>query len=164
MTGGNVRQEIKALGLDIGGAAIPGVTGLGMMGRVANKADNITDLSKAADNNLVCRGGNCSSESFLRGSNEYKAGLNPSTSDPLTGISVTTGGSIDDMLKIGPISQYGEYGKSTIGSITSLGGKIVPDSIKSLGNPFHANLDGLSAGQLETLFKPVQKNPYKFKK
>jgi hypothetical protein len=51
--GGSVSSELKALGLDVAGAALPGVTGLGMISRiddvakVVSKADDVVDTVKA---------------------------------------------------------------------------------------------------------------------
>src|SRR3989344_6475201 len=48
--GESVKEHFAALGLDTAGALIPGVTGLGMMARVAGKADNIGDAARAVEN------------------------------------------------------------------------------------------------------------------
>jgi len=53
LNGGNVKQELKALGLDIGGALIPGVTGLGLGVRAVDKTNDtikvVTEISKVAE-------------------------------------------------------------------------------------------------------------------
>lgn len=136
----------------IAGLALPG-GGYGTAGKaVANK------LPDAAS---VCRGGACSAGNFLKGSNEFKAGLNPTSGTPLTGISVNAGDNLDSLLQSGPLSRYGQFGRSTVGDIKSLGGSVVPDGNKL--NPSHANVNGLNARQLESTFSPTQKNPYKTK-
>ena len=47
------QENINALGLDLGGAALPGVTGLGFAARIAGKADDlgklVNKLSKVSD-------------------------------------------------------------------------------------------------------------------
>jgi RHS repeat-associated protein len=53
--------------------------------------------SSLSDSALVCRGGSCTAEAFLKGSNEYKAGLNPSLDTPVTGISVNVGKSLEPL-------------------------------------------------------------------
>jgi len=46
-TGGNVKSELANLGLDVGGAVVPFVTGLGMARRTAQIADKTGDAAKA---------------------------------------------------------------------------------------------------------------------
>ncbi len=46
VTGGNVKQELQALALDVSSIALPGVTGLGLGVRAVNKADNIVDAGQ----------------------------------------------------------------------------------------------------------------------
>ena len=47
--GGNVKSEWQNLGLDVAGAALPGVTGLGMAARVAKGADKAIDIAQATE-------------------------------------------------------------------------------------------------------------------
>lgn len=44
--GESVKSELGNLGLDVGGALLPGVTGLGMMARTAKVVDNAGDVAK----------------------------------------------------------------------------------------------------------------------
>ena len=44
--GESVKEHFAALGLDTAGALIPGVTGLGMMAKVAGKADDVGQIAK----------------------------------------------------------------------------------------------------------------------
>lgn len=46
-TGRVDKSEFTALGLDFGGAILPGVTGLGLMGRVVAKGDDVADAAKS---------------------------------------------------------------------------------------------------------------------
>lgn len=159
--GESAGEHVKALGLDAGGALIPGVTGLGMAGRLVNKADDVVDVAKNLPaNTMVCRGGTCNADNFLKGSNEYKNGLNPSLSDPLTGISVNVGGNLDNLLQSGPLPNYGQFGQTILSDIQKSGGNLILDSNNKI-NPYHANLNGLNAKQLEKLFKPTKQNLYK---
>jgi len=114
------------------------------------------------DSAYVCRGGTCQASNFLKGSNEYKNGLNPGPNSPLTGISVNAGNDLDPLLKSGNLPNYGQYGKTTLKNITKTGGKLAPD-FSNKTNPTHANINGLNANQLEKLFTPTKKNPFKIK-
>jgi RHS repeat-associated protein len=131
--------------------------------KLLNKADVMKDANNLSNGLSVCRGGGCTAENFLKGSNEYKSGLNPSLSDPLSGISVNVGENLSDLLKSGNLLKYGQFGESTVGKILNSGGKITPD-INNNTNPFHANIEGLNAQQLQKIFNPTQKNPFKIKK
>lgn len=46
---GDINADLLALGLDVGGALIPFATGLGAMGRVALRADDVADIIRATD-------------------------------------------------------------------------------------------------------------------
>lgn len=145
-------------GVAVGGFAI----GLVLPGGGYGKAGK-TGLNKAIDrlpdNTVVCRGGGCKAENFLKGSHEYKSGLSPTLDTPLTGISTNAGENVDDLLQSGVLPQYGQYGQTSVGKIKSQGG--VLDYIGDSTNPYHTNIDGLSANQLEDLFTPTQKNIHK---
>jgi RHS repeat-associated protein len=166
VNGGDVKGEAGNLALDVGSAFIPGVAGLGTLRRAANVAEGAKEGGKAtqslSDSTIVCRGGTCTAENFLKGSNEYKAGLNPSLDTPVTGVSVNMGNNLDSLLQAGQLPKYGKFGQSSLGQIKSLGGTVVPDKGNKI-NPYHANVGGLTPRQLESIFTPTQKNPYKIK-
>ncbi len=167
-TGGNVGEQLGYLGLDVAGAAVPFVTGAGVAARGvkaanavadaaggANKAGNAAQAANTAvkslpDSTLVCRGGGCSVESFIKGSNEGRAGLNPSPTTPLTGVSVNMGGSKNALISNLP-GDYPKAGFTFTNQIQKLGGNAV--SSPSLNNPFHGLINGLSAQQLNNIFK-----------
>lgn len=46
----DVSSDVKALGLDVGGALLPGVTGLGLTARIGNKADEIASIARSIGN------------------------------------------------------------------------------------------------------------------
>ncbi len=50
ITGGDVKGELGYFGLDLAGAVIPGVTGLGIVARTARVADKARDVARVADN------------------------------------------------------------------------------------------------------------------
>jgi RHS repeat-associated protein len=70
VNGGDVRGEAGNLALDVGGAFIPGVAGLGTLRRIEKAANTVEDAGKALDKSslsesaLVCRGGSCKQKTF----------------------------------------------------------------------------------------------------
>jgi hypothetical protein len=118
--------------------------------------------SGIADDALVCRGGACTADRFLKGSNEYKAGLNPTLDSKVTGVSVNVGNDINSLLKAGNLPRYSQYGKTTSRAISQAGGTVdmYPGNT---WNPYHGHIDGLTPNQLERLFGQSSVNPYKLK-
>ncbi len=152
LTGGNVKQELQTLGLDVAGALIPGVTGLGFAGRV-NKVDKIVNTSKTIetlpDSAQVCRGGLCKAENFINGKGVTLE------SGKLKGVSVNAGDvSVSELLKNIPNNLYGS---TTVGEIRKLGGDVIRDT----KNSFHSTLQGITPSQAEKLFTPTKVNNYK---
>ena len=142
---GSLGTNLTALGLDLGGALIPGITGLGSASRVARHGDELSDAT------LVCRGGACKAESFLNGS-----GVTRGADGTLTGVSAQSraGVSVNELAQ--PF-RHNQVGVTTVGDIRQAGGRVTSDG--SSANPNHATVDGLTAGQLEKLFTPTIPNP-----
>jgi RHS repeat-associated protein len=111
--------------------------------------EEVKAVEGISDEMLVCRAGGCSIDSFIQGSNEFKAGLNPTAETPLTGISVNAGASKDTLLSHLPGS-YSKAGFSSVSEIEGLGGDFT--SSPREWNPFHADINGLTARQLNSIF------------
>jgi RHS repeat-associated protein len=103
------------------------------------------------DSALVCRGGECKAENFLKGS-----GVTRAADGTLSGVSTQSraGASVDELAK--PFKNN-QVGVTTAGDIRRAGGRVTPDGHP--GNPNHATVDGLTAQQLEKLFSPARPNP-----
>ena len=148
-TGGDVAGEITSLGLDIAGAALPGVTGLGMVARTARVADKAGDVASVAnklpDNALVCRGGLCTAERLIKGKGVTVNG------GKLDGASVNAGDiTLSELTKNIP---HSDYGLTTVGEIRKLGGNVVKDAKKG----YHSIMQGITPKQAENLFTPTKK-------
>ena len=154
--GQNLDTHLKALAADTGAAAIPGVTGAGLAVRGINLADNVADAAKALDklpgNTLVCRGGTCSAKNFAK-PGEVKNGVLSGSS-----VNASPNASIEDLTKSFPQNQFGQ---TILDKIRALGGNVTPTPNSS--NPFHADLNGITPQQAESLFTPTKQNPNKLK-
>jgi RHS repeat-associated protein len=102
------------------------------------------------DSALVCRGGTCKADNFANGS-----GVTRAPDGTLNGVSTQSkpGASVGELAK--PY-QNNQIGLTTAGDIRAAGGQIKADGWA--GNPNHATVSGLSAQELEKLFK-VTTNP-----
>jgi RHS repeat-associated protein len=151
----NCSDNQAALGLDLLGLSIPYATGLGAANRVrrAEEAASIgTGFAKGLpDSALVCRGGACKAENFLKGS-----GVKQAADGTLSGVSTQSraGASVNELAK--PFKNN-QVGVTTAGDIRAAGGRVTADGHP--GNPNHATVDGLTPQQLERLFSPTIPNP-----
>jgi RHS repeat-associated protein len=100
------------------------------------------------DDAIVCRGGQCTEERFTGGS-----GVTTDSDGNIQGVSVGVGGSVEEAAPQG----YGQVGVTTVGDIRGAGGDVI--SSPTPGNPNHATLGGITAGQAQGLFTPTIKNP-----
>lgn len=95
-----------------------------------------------ADNAQVCRGGSCTAEAFRNGSGvtEEKGLLN--------GVS-TVSGNGKTLHELSQLIRHDKFGFTTAGQIRRLGGEV----IQTGENPSHYTVSGLSAENLELLFR-----------
>jgi hypothetical protein len=166
-----------SLAADIVGAALPIATGLGVglrtlfkageavekasdVVRVLDKADDVTDVvlhtddlvdttrltSGLPDETLVCRGGLCDAASFKPVDNDGR----------LFDISVQSapGKTVDELSVRLPNNQIGV---TTVGNVRAAGGDVFPTP--KTGDPFHADLSGITPSQAQDLFQPTRPNP-----
>ncbi|MEB0139651.1 MULTISPECIES: hypothetical protein [unclassified Undibacterium] len=103
------------------------------------------------DDILVCRGGACTAESFIKGS-----GVTISVDGTLNGVSAQSrvGANLRELAK--PFKNN-QVGVTSAGKIRAAGGRIMADG--HAGNRNHATIDGLTPQQLENLFSPAIRNP-----
>ncbi|SHL81454.1 RHS repeat-associated core domain-containing protein [Anaerocolumna jejuensis DSM 15929] len=109
------------------------------------------------DIDIVVRGGQCSSASFINGSGVVQDALGK-----LSGIS-TQASSGAGLAELAQVYQHNQVGVATVGAIEKAGGTITLDGKLNSTNGTmmanHATVDGLTAQQAEDLFTPTQKNP-----
>ena len=158
LTGGDTKGEWAALGADIAGAVIPGVTGLGMGIRAVDKAADVAKTAnKLSDGSLVCRGGTCSAGSFIKGNS---GALNQGK---LTDVSVQSypSTSLSDLiqsLKTPSGKPYGSVGYTTVGDVRKMGGDVIHTPTPT--NPFHSSLTGITPEAASSVMKVIS-NPFK---
>jgi RHS repeat-associated protein len=100
---------------------------------------------------FVCRGGQCSAQSFSGGS-----GVTQGAGGALSGVSTQCkpGAAVEELAAA---FKHNQVGVTTVGNIRAAGGQVRADGWS--GNPNHATVDGLTAQQLEQLFRPTVPNP-----
>ena len=170
--GESVKGALASLTLDIGGAFIPGVTGLGMMARVAGKADDVVDavkvvdkaidagksMDKAADlakagqklpdSALVVRGGaGTTPEVFQRGMDIHPSGV--------SGFSVESKAGLD-LCSLCKNVPHNKVRTTTVKDIRAAGGDVI--STKS-NSPNHATVTNLNPQTANKVFSQPIKNP-----
>ena len=177
-----------SLAADVAGAILPVVTGAGLAVRALSHVDDVADAANAADgiidavetanktddildavshgddladtlshvddlpdDALVCRGGECGAGNFANGS-----GVTINPDGTLSGASVQSAPGV-------PLEQLAGYlpnnqvGVSTVGDVRAFGGNVVPQPRP--GNPYHAELSGITSQIAQQLFQPTLRNP-----
>jgi RHS repeat-associated protein len=119
-------------------------------GSVSGRTPN-SPLPKLPDDALVCRGGQCKAEQFKNGKGVIK-----NSDGTLSNVSVNSDPrvTLDDLASDVPHKQVGV---TTVGEIRLAGGDVIPTPLTN--NPYHADVNGLTAMQLEELFTPTVMNP-----
>ncbi|WP_082485956.1 MULTISPECIES: RHS repeat domain-containing protein [unclassified Acidovorax] len=137
------------IGVDGAAAAIPLVPGGAGAAISAHRA--ATAAKVLEDSALVCRGGECKAENFVKGS-----GVKEAADGTLSGVSTQSknGGSVAELAQ--PFKNN-QIGITTVGDIRRAGGRVTADGNSK--NPNHATVDGLTGQQLEKLFSPTRHNP-----
>ena len=158
--GESAGEYTKSLGLDVGGALLPGVTGLGVAGRLVNKADNVADAAKSLpDDALVVRGGGLANQTP---ENINKA-INKSISEGGRGFSVQCSAGCTNINQLGELSRHlpnKEVSVTTVGQVRALGG----DLIKTPGSGNHYSVINLDGFKASSIINKVYKNLNRFKK
>jgi RHS repeat-associated protein len=98
---------------------------------------------------LVCRAGTCGRDNFLNGT-----GVRVGPDGRLYRVSVSAGGTDKEL---GATFPHKQMGVTKVGQVEAAGGKLT--HTPTAANPYHHDLDGLTADQLVELFKDVQRNP-----
>lgn len=124
------------------------------------KAAMEAGASQLDDSAIVIRNGIPSADRFANGS-----GVIADESGVLSGVSVKSanGKTVEELVEGGAqsaVTRNGQIGVTTAGEIRSAGGRITPDLPANPANPFHCEITGLCATQLEMIFKQMP-NPLK---
>ena len=105
---------------------------------------------------IVCRAGTCTADLFRNGS-----GVEIDAQGKMSGVSVTAANG-KTLKELSCKLPHKQIGWTTIGEITAAGGTVIPSG--STGNPYHADMSGITPEQAENLFKPnVTPNPNRVK-
>lgn len=129
-----------------------GLAGVASLIAPESKMGKSGSLSGSA---LVCRGGGCTADNFIAGAESV------GKDGKLYGISVTAGRTSTDELSKG--IPHSNIGVGLGNEITNLGGEFI--STPKSWNKFYGKINGLTAKQLESIFrKNIIKNPHKVNK